>query len=110
MKDINAINEEGGDLELVTAEELRDMTITKEEMYARDKANIIQSFMSSMVSNANSNGVFVYSANLSPAFDPILLEDIKSEFTNIGYEVEVEEAETKSMGKVKVIHFSWEKK
>jgi hypothetical protein len=110
MKSINDINEAGDDLALVPAAELRDMTITEEEMYTRDKSSLLQSLMSTMVSKANNNGVFGYSASVNPKIDRKLLSEIKDQFSELGYSVEVEEVKTPTLGEQVVLHISWEKK
>jgi hypothetical protein len=110
MRSINDINEAGDDLALVPAAELRDMTITEEEMYERDKSGLLQSLMSTMVSKANNNGVFGYSASVNPKIDRKLLSEIEEAFSKLGYEVEVEDVNTPTVGKQIMLHISWEKK
>ncbi len=96
--------------EYVTAEELRDMTITKEERFERDRLNIMDSLMSSMVELATRNGVFDYSANLNPQFDAVLLTTVTKDLEEIGYRVIAESQKNETVGDFILLTVSWSNK
>ena len=79
--------------EFVTADELRDMTISQEELFERQKANLLDTLFGNMVKLATESGLFFYEANLNPKFDPVLLATLKGEFEGLGYEVQVNDRE-----------------
>lgn len=108
MESISAANEIGETLALVNADTLRDMTITKEDLLTRQKADILQSLMSSMVSIASNNGGFEYSANLNPLFDLNLLSDIRKELEALNYIVSTSTEKTEGMGEFISLTVSWE--
>lgn len=76
-----------GSSNLVTAQVLRDMTITKDDLFSRQKNNVLDSLMSSMVRIATEAGGESYVANLNPQFDAALLEIIIRDLEDLGYKV-----------------------
>ena len=85
--DISNLNE----TKLVPASELKAMTVSKEDLFKRQKESIIDSVMSSMITVATEQGALGYRAQLHAAFDKGLLAEISQEFTGLGYSVQVEE-------------------
>ena len=79
---------QSGSIELLTADQLRSQTISAEEKFERDKNNVLQNLMSSMVQAANLNGDTQYSASLNPAFNKELLSNIKDELVNLDYQIQ----------------------
>lgn len=92
---------------LVTAEALREMTITKEDLFERQKANVLDQLMSSMVRQATENGNRSYSANLNPQFDPSLLGKIVDELKALGYEVTSEAKNDPKLGSFIALSINW---
>jgi len=107
---MESISESTATTEFVTAEELRDMTISKEDRFERDRGNIMNSLMDSMVKIASENGLFVYTANLNPQFDAVLLTTISKDLNELGYEVTAEEKDEPNLGKFISLNVSWEVK
>lgn len=105
MQSVTDIN--GTDTNLVTAEALREMTITKEDLIARQKANILDDLMSSMVKVATQHGANSYTANVNAQFDPTLLQDIVAQLTTLGYTVTTENKSTEKMGNILQVVISW---
>lgn len=93
--------------DFVTADELRDITISKEDRFERDRTNVLTSLMDSMVKQATDIGAFAYSANLHPQFDPVLLETVQNDLTELGYSVSANELEDKAVGKFIQLQVSW---
>ena len=79
---------QSGSIKLLTADQLRSQTISAEEKFERDKNNVLQNLMSSMVQAANLNGDTQYSASLNPAFNKELLSNIKDELVNLDYQIQ----------------------
>lgn len=109
---MQSINEQTGtpqtqELELVSADTLRDMTITPEELFDKQKQEILVSLMSSMVSVATQNGASEYAANLHPQFDPKLLEDIKTQLGSLGYTTESRKESAENLGEFISLVVSW---
>jgi hypothetical protein len=77
---------------LVTAEVLREMTITKEDLLKRQKESVLEALMSSMVRLASEQGSTSYSANLHPQFDSVILVQIVDTLKSLGYTVVTEKA------------------
>jgi predicted Zn-dependent protease len=78
------------DTVLVTAEALREMTITKEALFDKQKASVLDQLMASMVRIASESGGNSYTANLNPQFDVSLLAAVKEEFEKLGYKTVTE--------------------
>lgn len=94
---------------LVTAEVLREMTITKETVLERQKASVLDSLMSSMVRLASENGAKVYKANLNPQFDAVMLTQIIDTLKGLGYKVETTKTqEENTKQEVILLSISWE--
>lgn len=85
----SALAAEGATTEekLVDAQTLREMTVTKEELFTRQRDNVLDAIMSSMTGVASSKGDFSYSASLTPNFDAKLLAEIVGKFETLGYKV-----------------------
>jgi len=106
MQSINELEADTGSL--LDADTLRGMTITKEDIYLRQKNEVLDGLMSSMVSNATANGVFGYSASLHKDFNVDMLKEILEEFNKVGYNATYEENNSPAMGEHLTIHVSWE--
>lgn len=96
------------DTALVTAEALREMTITKEALFEKQKASVLDQLMSSMVRIAAEAGGNSYVANLNPQFDPTLLAAIKEELEKLGYKTTTEAKTDKTVGTFVALTISWE--
>jgi hypothetical protein len=96
------------DTKLVTAEVLRDMTISKEDLFQKQKESVLESLMSSMVRIASESGGKSYSANLNPQFDTTLLVSIVDQLKGLGYAVTVETKTAKDIGNFTQLTISWE--
>lgn len=93
--------------EFVTAEQLRDMTISKEDRFERDRNNIMTSLFDTMVKLATENGVSSYDVKLNPHFDPVLLSTVKNDLTELGYVVKSEKKDDPQLGKFIALDISW---
>lgn len=96
-----------GNTELVTAEELRNLTISEEEKRERDRRNVKDNMMSSMVRLASENGALEYTANLAPQFDSVLLTTIVDDFKELGYKTEVKKEKNDNFGEYIALKVSW---
>lgn len=72
---------------LVDAQTLREMTITKEELFNRQRDNVLDAIMSSMTGVASTKGDSQYVAQLTPQFDAKLLAEVVAKFEALGYKV-----------------------
>jgi len=106
MESINNVDE-GVSNGLVDADTLRDMTLTKQELFDKQKGEVTNSIMSSMISHATTNGGHAYSVQLNSKFDRELLNDIISEFNSLGYKTETEDG-VLAGDKTLLLHVSWE--
>jgi hypothetical protein len=95
------------DTNLVTAEVLREMTITKEALFERQKQGVLDSFMSSMVRQASENGNRSFSATLAPQFDTTLLTSIVDTLKGLGYTVTTEAKSDEKLGAFILVVVSW---
>jgi len=95
------------DTTLVSAELLREMTVSKEDLTARQKASVLDQLMSSMVRVATEAGGNSYSANLNPQFDPALLAQITDELKALGYTVTTEAKNDPKMGSFINVLIAW---
>jgi hypothetical protein len=77
----------------VPASSLKEMTLTSEQMFQLAKENICDSFMDSMVQVATKNGAMSYSAKLFANMDPLLMAEIGQRFKDLGYLVQLSEAQ-----------------
>lgn len=94
---------------LVDAQTLREMTITKEELFNRQKDNVLDAIMSSMTGVASSKGDFQYQAQLTPQFDTKLLAEIVKKFEDLGYKVTSEAKNQEAIGAYVALSISWAK-
>lgn len=95
------------DTNLVTAQALREMTITKESLAKRQKDSLMDSFMSSMVKQATEAGNTSYAVNLRPDFDATMLNEITTELRNLGYTVDVKTTSNTTVGEYLVLTVNW---
>lgn len=95
------------DTTLVNAQTLREMTVTKEALFERQKASVLDSLMSSMVRIATETGGSNYAANLHPQFDPSLLAQIVAELETLGYTVTSEAKNDEKLGAFIQVAVSW---
>jgi hypothetical protein len=92
---------------LVTAQVLREMTITKEAIAKRQKESVLDSLMSSMVRQATEAGNTSYAANLNPQFDPVMLAEIVTELQTLGYTVTTEAKNDEKLGAFITLSINW---
>jgi hypothetical protein len=95
------------DTALVTAEALREMTITKEALFEKQKNSVLDQLMSSMVRVASEAGGNSYVANLNPQFDPVLLAAVDTELKSLGYKTTTEAKTDKAVGNFVALTISW---
>jgi len=96
--------------EYINAADLLDMTISEDARFDRDRNNVLDSLMGSMVKMATENGFTSYGANLNPKFDSKLLTAISGDLTKLGYEVKTKEVDDKTIGKFILLDVSWASK
>ncbi len=92
---------------LVSAEALREMTVSKETLFERQKESVLDTLMGTMVRIASEQGGNEYSANLNPKFDPSLLTSITTRLQELGYTVTVETKTAEAVGQYPVINIKW---
>lgn len=71
----------------IRAEDLRDITLTPEQLFEIQKNNLCETLMESMVKVATKNGAHVYASNLLEAMDEKLRNEIVDHFKDLGYDV-----------------------
>lgn len=80
----SALNVNNDKTNLVDAKTLKEMTPSQEELRETLKNNILDQVMSSMVKMAQ-NGQTSYAADFQASFNKTTLEEIKKQFTDLGY-------------------------
>lgn len=105
MQSIANVNDQ--EQELVSAEVLRGMTITKEALFEKQKNGVLESLMNSMVRTAQETGANSYSANLNPQFDPTLLSSITDVLKGLGYTVSTEAKTQEGIGAFIQLSINW---
>lgn len=103
----SAVNVNETDVTLVTADSLREMTITKEELFERQKSSVLDALMSSMTRIASEQGGRSYVANLNPQFDVNLLNSITQTLQGLGYVVTTESKQDANIGNFTSLTISW---
>lgn len=103
----NALDLNGTETGLIDAKILRDMTITKEQLFDRQKNSLLESLMSSMVRVASENGGTVFNATLNPKFDPVMLDSIVETLKGLNYTVNTSRQTDPSVGELTVITVGW---
>ena len=93
----------------VSAEVLKEMTLSQEELFEIATKNICDSIMSSMVSVATKNGANFYGAQLLASMKDDMNQRIVETFENLGYETQMSELQTSPQTgqKYKVLTISW---
>lgn len=87
MKSLDEANSIVNEGDFLTAEELRNLTATKEELFEKKVFDIKENFMSTMVKLATQQGLFGYSAMFRKEKETSVLDKVKSEFEELGYTV-----------------------
>ena len=95
--------------ELLSADELLNLTISEQEKFERDRQSVLENLMSSMVQVATQNGATQYAAALNPQFDKNLLTVVAIELTNLGYRTETTEVNDPKLGTYSNLSISWKK-
>src|SRR5690606_32010025 len=85
MKSVNDNNVELNEGDLLTAEQLREITATPEELFQQKREDIKLNFMSSMVKLAREQGRKFYAANFQREQDTSLLDAVIKDFQDLGY-------------------------
>lgn len=106
MQSVNDISNDNNTA-LVPADQLRAMTVSKADLYKRQKASVLDSLMSSMVQLATENGNSEYQANLHPQFDATMLGEIKTELEGLGYTVTSEAVTGEKIGAFISLTVKW---
>lgn len=110
VDEVNAV-----ELEILTVQELIEITATDDELYKRALDGLVESTMSNMVNDARNKGALGYQAQIfkeanGKSNEGLISEFVKT-FTDLGYSVESEDTELKLKGqdakKVSVITIEW---
>lgn len=104
---MKALSTDQNETNLITAQDLRAMVMTKEALFDRQKTSILNDLMSTMVRLATEQGAGGYAANLDPKFDPTLLSSVTKELTDLGYEVTTEPKTDGNLGSVLCLTIKW---
>ncbi len=108
MQGLEALTAE--EQELVTAEQLRELTATDEELYDRALKGLVESAMSSMVANATNQGALGYGVQIllesNGKSNEKLIEDFVKTFQDLGYTVNTNDAEISGQ-KVRNVNIEW---
>jgi len=92
---------------VVDAETLRGMVVSKEEIFERQKNGVLDSLFSTMVRIASEQGGTSYSANLNPQFDPKLLSTIVEKLESLGYKTSTEARTDEKLGAFVTLTINW---
>ena len=92
---------------LVTAEALRELTVTPDVIYDRQKEHLLDNLMLTMVKIAQDNGSTEYKATLAPQFDPKMLAEIVDVLKELGYNVTSESKNDEKMGPFISLSIAW---
>lgn len=95
------------DTNLITAQALREMTITTAALFEKQKASVLDSLMSSMVRIASEIGGNSHGVALSEQFDKTLLEAITKELQDLGYTVTASPTTDSKLGPIVALSVSW---
>ena len=71
----------------IRAEDLRNITLTPEQLFQIQKENLCNTLMESMVKVATKNGSHVYASNILEAMDERLRNELVEFFKELGYDV-----------------------
>lgn len=91
---MKGINEQGTtDImdSFVDAKTLLSMTISNEDVYQRTKDNFCESIMEAMVKGATFSAQKSYAVRLLEDLHPRMVEDLKSTFSKLGYNIQISE-------------------
>lgn len=99
----SALNANTESLALVDAKAMKEMTVTPESIYTRQRTNVLESLMEAMVKAATERGDTTFHATLQSNFDPALLADITGELSKLGYALSVKDNAEKGS----VLTVSW---
>lgn len=96
--------------ELMEAADLKNITLTPEELFEIQKENLANSLMSSMVAVATKNARSFYAAQLlSEQVNGPLLDQVIEKFEDLGYSVVLTPEQMMGGQKVKVLTIDWTK-
>lgn len=101
----SALNVNDEKTTLVDAKTLKEMTPSQEELRETLKNNILDQVMSSMVKTAQHGGTS-YAADFQSNFNQTTLDEIKTQFTTLGYEVTTSDSSVAGQQLVKLT-LSW---
>lgn len=111
MKTVNESENPSADVvdNYLDAQSLRDITLTKDQLFSIAKKNICDSIMGSMVDVATKQGRSFYSTNILAAMDKSLLDEIMESFKNLNYKVELSEvvSDKKTGQEYRVLTVDW---
>jgi hypothetical protein len=90
MQNINEVQEnpveDARDM-FIRAQDLRDITLTPEQLFEIQKNNLCETIMESMVKVATKNGAHVYASNILESMDDRLRTEIVDHFKSLDYDV-----------------------
>ncbi len=95
------------DTNVIDAETLRGMVVSKEDLFNRQKEGVLDSLFSTMVKIASEQGGTSYSANLNPQFDPRLLSSIVEKLESLGYKTTTEARNDEKLGAFVTLTINW---
>lgn len=111
MKSVNESSQELNENDLLTAEQMREITSTPEELFEQKREDIKLNFMSTMVKLAREQGRKFYAANFQREQDTSLLDAVIKDFQELGYKTITQDSIQK-MGEKEVpivtLAISWE--
>lgn len=90
LKDVSAQQPELED-KFLSADDMRSITLTPEQLFEIQKTNICDSIMDSMVGVASKNGQHFYATNMLVTIDNDLRNAIIKRFEDLNYKVRLSE-------------------
>lgn len=81
--------EKGLTTSLIPAEQMRELTISKEDLRKKKKNQVLDNIFTSMVKVATENGHNGYGADFAPDTDESFLKDIEEEIKTLGYKTDI---------------------
>ena len=94
------------EVKLPTAEELRKLVPTKEQLFERNVTGNMQRMFEELAGAAN-NGALAHEMQISPNFPDDILNEIATRLTDLGYKVSIGEKQVTQSLKAKTLKIDW---
>lgn len=111
MRSVNDNNVEPNDGDLLTAEQMREITSSPEELFEQKREDLKFNLMSTMVKLARDQGRKFYAVNFQREQDMSLLNAVVKDFQELGYKTTTQDSVQKVGEKeipIVTLSISWE--